>query len=144
MRREREAIAQRYRAALQDVAELELPVDPAQRVHAWHLFPIRLRLEKLALAVDRNVFLDALRDHGVGCSVHWRPLHLHPYYEETFHWRPDQLPIATLQWTRLISLPIFPGLQEDEQDYVIAVVRELCARYAETEPRSGTAVRKPR
>jgi dTDP-4-amino-4,6-dideoxygalactose transaminase len=144
MRREREALAGRYRDALQDVEELELPVDPADRMHSWHLFPIRLRLEKLGLTVDRNTFLGALREQGIGCSVHWRPLHLHPYYEETYGWRPDQLPTATLQWTRLISLPVFPGLQEDEQEHIVATVRELCARYGDAGPSRDVSVRKPR
>ncbi len=55
---------------------------PDDRIHAWHLFPIRLRLERLS--IDRNAFIDELRERGVGCSVHWRPLHLHPYYARDF------------------------------------------------------------
>ena len=63
---------------------------------------------------------------GVGCSVHWRPLHLHPYYEETFAWRPDHLPVASAEWLRLISLPLFPGMSEAERRHVATVVRDLC------------------
>jgi perosamine synthetase len=128
MRCEREAIAHRYRAELGYVEEIELPGDPPDRIHAWHLFPIRLRREKLS--VHRNKFLELLRENGVGCSVHWRPLHLHPYYEETFNWKPDQFPVATSQWEVLVSLPIFPAMREEEQDHVISVVRELCSRCA--------------
>ena len=98
------------------------------RIHSWHLFPIRLRLDRLA--VDRNTFLDELKDSGVGCSVHWRPLHLHPYYEETFGWRPEELPVATAVWQRLISLPLFPGMREEEVAKVIEAVRSLCTRHA--------------
>jgi perosamine synthetase len=61
--------------------------------------------------------------------VHWRPLHLHPYYAEKFGWRPEDLPNATEVWLRLVSLPIFPGMTVEEIDHVIDSVRELCHRY---------------
>jgi perosamine synthetase len=127
LRAAREAIARRFRQALQDVDQLELPPDPPDRIHSWHLFPIRLRLDRLT--IDRNAFIEALRARGVGCSVHWRPLHLHPYYEETFRWKSEHLPVASSVWPRLISLPIFPGMREDEQACVVSVVRDLCARF---------------
>jgi dTDP-4-amino-4,6-dideoxygalactose transaminase len=128
MRQDRARIARLFRAQLADVEQLDLPPDPPDRIHAWHLFPIRLRLERLS--IDRNRFIENLRAEGVGCSVHWRPLHLHPYYEETFAWRPTHLPIASAQWPKLISLPLFPGMCEDECSHVVRVVRELCARHA--------------
>jgi perosamine synthetase len=124
MRRDRAAIARFFHEQLADLDQLELPPDPPDRIHAWHLFPIRLRLEKLS--IDRNAFISELRERGVGCSVHWRPLHFHPYYEETFSWRPDHLPVASSQWPRLISLPLFPGMREDEREHVVKVVRDLC------------------
>jgi perosamine synthetase len=128
MRQQREAIAEYFRAALAGVEQIELPPAAADRVHAWHLFPIRLRLERLG--IDRNRFLELLRGRGVGCSVHWRPLHLHPYYEESFGWKPDHLPQATRQWPRLVSLPLFPGMRRQEQEYVADTVRELCLEHA--------------
>ena len=85
MRRQREAIARDFRRALADAEQIELPPEPPDRIHSWHLFPIRLKLDRLA--IDRNAFIEEIRRRGVGCSVHWRPLHLHPYYEETFGWR---------------------------------------------------------
>ena len=93
MRLERQAIAGEYRQALSSEASIELPQVLDDRIHSWHLFPIRLNLDRLT--IDRNQFIDEIRRCGVGCSVHWRPLHLHPYYEETFTWRPEQLPVAT-------------------------------------------------
>ncbi len=143
LRCDREAIARRYRECLSDVAEIELPVDLHDRLHSWHLFPIRLRLEKLAASMNRNIFLDLLRENGVGTAVHWRPLHLHPYYE-TFEWTPSQLPIATAEWARLISLPMFPSMREDEQDHVIKVVQQLCSDYSVQPPADAAVVRKPR
>ncbi len=128
MRCEREQIARLFRASLADVEQLDLPPDPADRLHAWHLFPIRLRLDRLT--IDRNRFITELRERGVGCSVHWRPLHLHPYYQEQFAWRPEHLPVASAQWPKLITLPLFPGMHTDEREQVITVVRQLCTQYA--------------
>jgi perosamine synthetase len=126
MRRGREAIAQEYRQRLGDVEELELPPIDADRIHAWHLFPVRLRLE--TLSVDRDAFIRELSQAGVSCSVHWRPLHLHPYYEDTFGWRPADLPVASTIWSRLVSLPIFSAITRPEIDTVVNVVRDVCAR----------------
>lgn len=125
MRNQRESIAKRYLEELHDIGEIELPPDPSDRLHSWHLFPLRLRLERLS--VDRNAFIEALKQAGIGCSVHWRPLHLHPYYLETFGWRTKDLPVASAVWKRLISLPIFPGMRDEEVDHVIQSVRRLCA-----------------
>ncbi len=75
MRVARAALSQAYYHALAEVDELELPPDPPDRIHAWHLFPVRLRLAKLT--IDRNTFIRELQKAGIGCSVHWRPLHLH-------------------------------------------------------------------
>jgi dTDP-4-amino-4,6-dideoxygalactose transaminase len=128
MRREREAIAQSYLEALANVAEIELPPECKNRIHSWHLFPIKLRLGELT--INRNELIQELNQAGVGCSVHWRPLHLHPYYQETFGWRPQDLPHATDVWERLVSLPLFPGMRRDEIDHVISTVRRICDRYA--------------
>jgi perosamine synthetase len=126
MRRAREAIAQRYFEALSGVAEVELPPTDSDRLHSWHLFPIRLRLDRLM--VDRGEFMDELRARGVSCSVHWRPLHLHPLYK-SFGWRPRDCPVATAVWRRLISLPIYPSMQDYEIEHVISTVKQVCARH---------------
>lgn len=128
MRLAREAVAHRYQAAFSSLDEIELPSEPADRIHSWHLYPIRLRLDRLS--VDRNQFLQELQSAGVGCSVHWRPLHLHPYYEQTFGWRPADLPVSTEVWSRLVSLPIFPGMRENEVEHVIETMEELCTRHS--------------
>ena len=127
MRLAREEVARQYREELAAIEELELPPDPPDRIHAWHLFPIRLRLDRLR--IDRNRFMEELKKAGVGCSVHWRPLHLHPYYTKTFGWRRADLPVATALWPRLVSLPIFPGMRRNEMDHVVASVRKLCRRF---------------
>jgi len=126
MRRARETIAQEYLERLRDVEELELPATDADRINAWHLFPIRLRLEKLT--IDRNSFIKELHQAGVSCSVHWRPLHLHPYYEQTFGWRRPDLPVASTIWQRLVSLPLFSAMRRDEIDRVVDAIRSVCGR----------------
>lgn len=128
MRTARESVAFAYRAGLSQVNAVELPAFAADRIHAWHLFPIRLQLDRLR--VDRAQFITAMTEAGVGTSVHWRPLHLHPYYEQQYMWRPGQFPVATAEWSRLISLPIFPTMNAEEQQYVIDTVVTLCDRFA--------------
>jgi dTDP-4-amino-4,6-dideoxygalactose transaminase len=126
MRRAREAVAHEYLKRLGDIEELELPPIDENRMHAWHLFPIRLRLE--TLRIDRDTFFRELGAQGISCSVHWRPLHLHPYYAETFGWRGADLPTASAVWSRLISLPIFSTMSGVEIDSVVNAVRAECER----------------
>jgi perosamine synthetase len=126
MRCARENIAREYIERLRDVEELELPPVDATRIHAWHLFPIRLRLA--ALTVDRDAFIRELNHAGISCSVHWRPLHLHPYYQQSFGWCAEDLPVASRVWSGLVSLPLFSAMRRDEIDAVVEGVKTVCAR----------------
>lgn len=126
MRFKREHVAVRYLDELAALEEIELPPIDPDRIHAWHLFPIRLRLDRLS--IDRNAFIEELKAEGIGLSVHWRPLHLHPYYEQTFGWRAEDFPVASNLWPRLISLPIFPDMREQEVDQVVRAIRKVCLR----------------
>ena len=128
MREQREASALAYQEALAAVPEVERPVVAKDRILSWHLYPIRLRTDRLA--IDRNTFITELKQAGVGCSVHWRPLHLHPYYQETYGWRPEDFPVATAIWERAVSLPLFPKMRTEEVQYVIQTVKAICARHA--------------
>jgi len=130
MRLEREAIAERYSETLGQLEEVEIPPVDENRIHSWHLYPLRLRLERLA--IDRNGFIDRLKESGVGCSVHWRSLHLHPYYQSTFRWQPEDFPVAASVWESLVSLPIFPGMRGEEAEFVIRVIRDLCEMHSAT------------
>jgi perosamine synthetase len=120
MRQKRENIARRYFAGFETVEEIELPVDDPDRVHAWHLFQIKLNLDQLGLSRDECI--DELRRLGVVCSVHWRPLHLHPYYEELFGYRPEDYPRASEMFRRTVSLPLYPGMTEQDIQHVISAV----------------------
>ena len=124
MRRQREQIAQIYLQKMSHIEELELPPDDENRLHSWHLFPVRLDLSKLT--ISRNEYIEELKRYGVGCSVHWRPLHLHPYYCEKLGWCDKELPAATQLWERLISLPIFPAMNAKEVNHTVKIVENLC------------------
>jgi dTDP-4-amino-4,6-dideoxygalactose transaminase len=125
MRAAREAIARRYTQCFRSIAEIELPAVQDNRLNACHLYPIRLNLDKLK--IGRNLFIDKLQQAGIGCSVHWKPLHLHPYYRATFGWMPEDFPVASREWERLISLPLFPSMTDDEQEFVIDTVTSICS-----------------
>jgi perosamine synthetase len=127
MRQARERLAHRYLESFRNTEELELPPVPDDRIHAWHLFPVKLVPAKPA--IDRNRFVADLKEAGVGCSVHWRPLHLHPYYAETFGWTAEDLPAASAVWQRILSLPLFPAMTDVELEHVVAVVQGILERH---------------
>lgn len=124
LRDARQRIADRYaarlaEAGLEDV--LELPARPAPGdVHAWHLFMVRLRP---GARLGRDALIERLKGDGIGTSVHFIPLHLHPYYRRTYGLRPEDAPIAAREYAREISLPIYPDLTEVEVDRVCEALR---------------------
>ncbi len=124
---ERRRVAQRYVSALADADFLELPVELDGRRHSFHLFQIQLRLDRLD--IDRAAFIAELKARGISVSVHWMPLHLHPYYVKTLGYQPDAFPAARAAWERLISLPIYPYMSEAEQEHVIASLRAIGAAH---------------
>lgn len=124
--RRRTILAARYRALLGEVEELILPEAHPDRLHSWHLFAIRLCLERLA--IDRAQFIAELKQRGIGASVHWLPLHLHPYYRETYGYTPQELPVATSLYPQLISLPLYPEMTDNDVAYVCDSIKEIIAR----------------
>lgn len=119
----RRAMAQRYTVALQDLAEIELPRELPGRHHVYHLFPIRLR-ENL-LRVDRGAFIAQLAERRIGASVHFIPLHRHPYYRDTNSYEPEQFPGAERFYRGLLSLPLYPRMTDDDLEDVIEAVRTI-------------------
>ncbi len=128
MRARREAVAEYYLEALSDIDSISLPPTDENRIHSWHLFPIRLKLDELS--IDRNEFIDELKRNGVGCSVHWRPLHMHPLYQTRLGWNDELFPAATRMWGEIISLPIFSSMTVEEMEHVVETVKDLCAANA--------------
>jgi dTDP-4-amino-4,6-dideoxygalactose transaminase len=126
MWRRRRELAMYYREAFGQFEELELPAERPGTRHAWHLFPIRLRLEKLTL--NRAAFMDGLREAGIGASVHFIPLHLHPYYRDTYGCKPQDCPVAAREYERLVSLPLYSKMTDAEARRVVVAVSGLLAR----------------
>ena len=73
-------------------------------------------------AERRDAVVERMRERGVGTSVHWRPLPLQPYYRERFDYIAESFPVASREWQRLVSLPLFPDMTEAEQDHVASAL----------------------
>jgi dTDP-4-amino-4,6-dideoxygalactose transaminase len=124
MLEQRVRIAARYTAAFRPLPELEpAPEAPADGQHAWHLYMLRLNLD--SLTIDRARFFDELKARNIGASVHFIPLHLHPYYRETYGYKPDDFPIAFREFQREVSLPIYSKMTDDDVQDVIAAVTDI-------------------
>lgn len=122
----RKQIADMYQEAFKRLDELDLPLANGGEegtTHSWHLYVIRLNLQRLQ--IDRNKFIDELRSKGVGTSVHFIPLHIHPYYRETYGYQPDDFPIAYEAYKRIISLPIYAKMTDDDVKRVIKSVTDI-------------------
>ena len=116
----RRAIAARYEKALATVSSLALPIVAADVTSAWHLYPVRVDA-----SMDRAEVFDALRAEGLGVNVHYIPVHLHPYYRSRFGYRGGEFPIAETAYGRLISLPMFHGMTDEDVDDVILAVEKV-------------------
>jgi dTDP-4-amino-4,6-dideoxygalactose transaminase len=127
MFRRREQIARAYSEAFSAMAELQVPSVPAHSTHAWHLYMLRLRLERLS--IDRAKFVERLRERNIGVSVHFIPLHVHPYYREKYGYAPEDFPVAYGEYLREISLPIYPAMSDDDVDSVVAAVADIAAAH---------------
>jgi dTDP-4-amino-4,6-dideoxygalactose transaminase len=125
LHRRRTALAQTYREALEEVQELILPSELPNRIHSWHLFVIRLKLAQLR--IDRAQFISELQRRGIGTSVHWLPLHMHPYYRKTYGYVAGDLPMAGALYPELVTLPLYPDMSEEETAHVSNSIKEIVA-----------------
>ncbi len=119
----RREIAQIYNQAFANHPALQTPTDRPDSQHAWHLYMLRLNPDQLPL--DRAQFITQLKEKNIGSSVHFIPLHLHPYYRETYGYQPDDFPIAYQEYQREISLPIYSKMSLSDVEYVIETVLSL-------------------
>ena len=126
MTQRRAEIAARYDRGLGNLAELQLPARRPGIRHAWHLYPIRLQLDKLT--IDRAAFIEQLRAEGIGTSVHFIPLHRQPYYRGRFGFQPVDFPVADAAYQGLISLPLYTRMSDQDVDDVIEAVRRVVRR----------------
>lgn len=119
----RARLAARYSQRLADIEEVETPRARPEVGHAWHLYPLRLRPERLR--ISRDAFAAELRQRGIGTSKHFIPIHYHAYYSEGFGFHKGDFPVAEAEYERLISLPLYPRLTEADVDRVVAAIGEV-------------------
>ena len=123
----RREIVQRYNKTFSRLEELEIPIERPEVEHAWHLYIIRLKLDRLK--VIRNQFIEELKFRNIGTSVHFIPIHLHPYYQNKYGFKPDDFPIAYREYQRIISLPLYPKMTDQDVEDVIEAVTEIVRRF---------------
>lgn len=126
MLQKRLAMAQRYRDAFVDWP-IECLAPENDRTNAQHLFVIRLK--KNALKIDRQLFIQELKSRQIGTSVHFIPLHIHPYYRDTYGYRPNDLPVAWDVYQRMVSLPLYSKMTDTDVERVIREIREICEKF---------------
>ena len=126
-RKARQRIAMTYTKAFADYEEIQVPMCRKDVQHAWHLFVIQLNLGRLE--ITRNQFIEALRERGIGTSVHFIPLHLHPYYRDNFGYQPQDFPNASAAFEQIVSLPIYPGMTETDVERVVEAVTNIAQQY---------------
>ena len=123
----RREVAAAYQAAFAGHDAFELPVERPEVEHAWHLYV--LRLQPGVLRIGRDRFIEELTERKIGTSVHFIPLHLHPYYRDTYDYAPDAYPVAQSNYERMLSLPLHPGLSETDVEDVIGAVLDIAEEY---------------
>lgn len=128
MARARARIAQRYNSAFQSCACVELPHVPPDCTTSWHVYVLRLHLDRLR--IDRDCFIQELANRGISTSVHFIPLHLQPLYQRRYGYKPGDLPVAEREYQRAISLPIYSCMREEEIEQVIWAVTDTVSSFA--------------
>jgi dTDP-4-amino-4,6-dideoxygalactose transaminase len=123
----RREIVRRYNEAFSQFEELQIPTERPEVEHAWHLYVLRLNVERLN--VSRNQFIEELKARNIGTSVHFIPIHLHPYYRDKYGYQPKDFPVAYREYQRIISLPLYPRMSDRDVEDVIEAVVEVVKRY---------------
>lgn len=124
MRKQRAAL---YSELLGDVDELILPRTMPDRIHSWHLYSVRLR--RIASGLTREMLIEELKAAGIGTSVHWMPLHLHPYYRDHLGCKPVDCPCAASIYPELFTLPLYPDLQPEEVMFICRTLKNILASH---------------
>jgi dTDP-4-amino-4,6-dideoxygalactose transaminase len=126
--RRREAVVAAYQEGLSGLAQVELPPPAGDDTHAWHLYVMKLHLERLR--IDRAAFIDEMTDRNIGTSVHFIPVHAHPWYQERLGHTETSFPVAWQEYQRTVSLPLHPGLSDADVADVIEAVTAVAQTHA--------------
>ena len=127
MQARRRRLARRYTRLLAGEEAYQTPPEAQGTTHAWHLYILRVNRD--VLRIGRDQIIEALRDRGIGTSVHFQPLHLFTYYRKNLGHRPGDYPETERQSARAISLPLYPGLSDAAVDRIGATLRDLARRH---------------
>ena len=117
LKEKRAKIAKKYTQAFINNSKIITPVVKKDRESSWHLYVIKVN--------NRDEVIEKLKEKGIGCSVHFIPIHKHPYYKEKFNYKDSNYPVANKVYNMSISLPIYPDMSEDEVEYVIKNLKEI-------------------
>ncbi|HEY8870270.1 MAG TPA: DegT/DnrJ/EryC1/StrS aminotransferase family protein [Candidatus Limnocylindrales bacterium] len=123
MQSRRRSIVAQYDEALGQLEELERPTQRSDVESAWHIYLLRLNLERLK--IDRAAFIEELRKRNIGTSVHFIPIHEHSYYRDRYQLRPQDFPIAQREFERMLSLPLSPAHTDQDVADVIEAVTDV-------------------
>ena len=123
----RKEIAKAFNNAFSTVLQLQIPHDDPDMQHAWHLYMLRLNLDMLS--IDRKAFAAELKERGIGISVHFIPLHIHPYYRDLYGYKPEDFPVAYHEYLREISLPIYSRMTDEDVNRVIEAVLDVVHKF---------------
>lgn len=125
--RRRDQIVAHYNREFAGIPELELPVVRKDCTTAHHLYVLRLNLDRLA--IDRDEFVRQLADLGLTCSVHFIPIHTHPFYRDKYGYRAHDFPVAYENFMRMFSLPLYSRMEDVDVEHVVASVKHVVAKY---------------
>jgi len=125
--RRRAEISRMYDLAFAETPEIETPQSCEDVLHARHLYIILIDLK--SLCIDRDEFMIALRQENIGTGIHFRSLHIQPYYRQRYAYQPDDLPNAACLSDRILSLPLYPAMTDRDARTVIDAVRKTIKYY---------------
>ncbi len=120
-------IVRRYNAAFSQLEQFEVPGEHGEVEHAWHLYVLRLNTSRFD--ISRDEFIEELRARNIASSVHFIPIHLHPYYKEKYGYDPEDYPIAHREYQRIVSLPLYPRMDDRDADDVIEAVLDIAEKH---------------
>lgn len=123
----RREIVKNYNKNFSNEEALEIPIERPEVEHAWHLYVLRLKLKMLK--INRDQFIEELKKRNIGTSVHFIPIHLHPYYKNKYKFKPEDFPVAYQNYLRIISLPLSPKFTDQDISDVIEAVLDIVKTY---------------
>ncbi len=124
----RTKIAKAFNDAFCQIPQLQIPYNDTAHQHSWHLYMLRLNLE--TLTIDRGRFIEELKKRNIGTSVHFIPLHIHPYYRDLYGYKPEDFPVAYREYLREISLPIYSKMTDGDVRDVAEAVTDVATRFS--------------